>query len=118
MQSWMQSWNYSCQFKKHAAISIRWLSSTKIDFKVSTTNYFSFILFPHNFFFLVLAQEEYAFGYFLRNHGELDKTRAGKMMSAVGKAMIYSSQQRGNLRAPLTRLHQVECIELFFLQVV
>ena len=55
----------------------------------------------------VLAQEESAMGHFLRNHGEQDKTQAGKMMNAVGKALIYSARQRSSLKAPLTRLHQV-----------
>lgn len=54
----------------------------------------------------VLTQEESSFGHFLRNNGEIDKTRAGKMMNAVGKAMIYSAQQRSSLRSPLARLHQ------------
>jgi len=54
----------------------------------------------------VLSQEESAMGHFLRNHGEQDKTQAGKMMNAVGKAMIYSARQRSTLKAPLTRLHQ------------
>lgn len=58
-------------------------------------------------FSLVLSQEESAMGHFLRNHGEQDKTQAGKMMNAVGKAMIYSARQRSTLKAPLTRLHQV-----------
>jgi len=51
-------------------------------------------------------------GHFLRNHGEQDKTQAGKMMNAVGKAMIYTARQRSTLKAPLTRLHQVifKCI--------
>lgn len=61
---------------------------------------------------LVLSQEENSFGHFLRNHGELDKTCAGKMMNAVGKAMIYSAQQRASLRSPLTRLHQVSVFHL------
>jgi hypothetical protein len=56
---------------------------------------------------LVLAQEENTFGHFLRTNGELDKTCAGKMMNAVGKAMIYSAQQRASLRSPLARLYQV-----------
>ena len=59
------------------------------------------------FFSSVLTQEESSFGHFLRNNGEIDKTRAGKMMNAVGKAMIYSAQQRSSLRSPLARLHQV-----------
>lgn len=56
---------------------------------------------------IVLAQEENTFGHFLQTNGELDKTCAGKMMNAVGKAMIYSAQQRVSLRSPLTRLYQV-----------
>lgn len=54
----------------------------------------------------VLSQEENTFGHFLRTNGELDKTCAGKMMNAVGKAMIYSAQQRASLRSPLARLYQ------------
>ena len=33
-------------------------------------------------------------GHFLKEQGSLDKTAAGKMMTAVGKAQSYSSQQR------------------------
>jgi len=64
----------------------------------------------------VLAQEESAMGHFLRNHGEQDKTQAGKMMNAVGKAMIYTARQRSTLKAPLTRLHQE--VETFCLRAV
>ncbi|XP_012283450.1 islet cell autoantigen 1 [Orussus abietinus] len=53
-----------------------------------------------------LAQEENAMGRFLKEAGKQDQTRAGKMMSAVGKAMSYSGQQRLALRAPLVRLYQ------------
>ncbi|XP_078042077.1 islet cell autoantigen 1-like protein [Augochlora pura] len=53
-----------------------------------------------------LAQEENAMGRFLKDAGKQDKTRAGKMMSAVGKSLSYSSQQRLALRAPLGRLYQ------------
>ncbi|XP_043248614.1 islet cell autoantigen 1-like protein isoform X2 [Colletes gigas] len=53
-----------------------------------------------------LAQEENAMGRFLKDAGKQDRTRAGKMMSAVGKSLSYSSQQRLALRAPLGRLYQ------------
>ncbi|XP_011162291.1 islet cell autoantigen 1 isoform X2 [Solenopsis invicta] len=53
-----------------------------------------------------LAQEENGMGRFLKDAGKQDKTRAGKMMSAVGKSLSYSSQQRLALRAPLGRLYQ------------
>ncbi|XP_046749886.1 islet cell autoantigen 1 isoform X1 [Diprion similis] len=53
-----------------------------------------------------LAQEENAMGRFLKEAGKQDKTRAGKMMSAVGKSLSYSGQQRLALRAPLVRLYQ------------
>lgn len=53
-----------------------------------------------------LAQEENAMGRFLKETGKQDKTRAGKMMSAVGKSLSYSGQQRLALRSPLVRLYQ------------
>ncbi|KAK7793553.1 hypothetical protein R5R35_000391 [Gryllus longicercus] len=53
-----------------------------------------------------LAQEENAMGRFLKEAGKTDKTRAGKMMSAVGKSLSYSGQQRLTLRMPLLRLYQ------------
>ncbi|XP_076623266.1 islet cell autoantigen 1-like protein isoform X3 [Colletes latitarsis] len=53
-----------------------------------------------------LAQEENGMGRFLKDAGKQDRTRAGKMMSAVGKSLSYSSQQRLALRAPLGRLYQ------------
>ncbi|XP_038625421.1 islet cell autoantigen 1 isoform X1 [Tachyglossus aculeatus] len=53
-----------------------------------------------------LSQEESELGRFLRAQGSQDKTRAGKMMQAVGKALCFSSQQRLGLRSPLGRLHQ------------
>lgn len=43
---------------------------------------------------LVLSQEENELGKFLRAQGSQDKTRAGKMMQATGKALCFSSQQR------------------------
>ncbi|CAK9829160.1 Islet cell autoantigen 1 [Anthophora retusa] len=53
-----------------------------------------------------LAQEENAMGRFLKDASKQDKTRAGKMMIAVGKSLSYSGQQRLALRAPLGRLYQ------------
>ncbi|RXM29187.1 Islet cell autoantigen 1 [Acipenser ruthenus] len=54
-------------------------------------------------------EEENELGRFLRSQGSQDKTRAGKMMQATGKALCFSSQQRLALRSPLCRLyHEVE----------
>ncbi|XP_047351945.1 islet cell autoantigen 1 isoform X1 [Vespa velutina] len=53
-----------------------------------------------------LAQEENTMGRFLKEAGKQDKTRAGKMMLAVGKSLSYSGQQRLALRVPLGRLYQ------------
>ncbi|XP_069585446.1 islet cell autoantigen 1 isoform X1 [Ranitomeya imitator] len=53
-----------------------------------------------------LSQEENELGKFLRSQGSQDKTRAGKIMQATGKALCFSSQQRLALRSPLCRLHQ------------
>lgn len=53
-----------------------------------------------------LSQEENELGRFLRSQGSQDKTRAGKMMQATGKALCFSSQQRLALRSPLCRLYQ------------
>ncbi|XP_059828588.1 islet cell autoantigen 1 isoform X2 [Hypanus sabinus] len=53
-----------------------------------------------------LSQEENELGKFLRSQGSQDKTRAGKMMQATGKALCFSSQQRLALRSPLCRLYQ------------
>lgn len=51
-----------------------------------------------------LSQDENEMGRFLRDQGATDKTKAGKMMIAVGKAQSYAAQQRLALRAPLVRL--------------
>ncbi|KAM9307649.1 islet cell autoantigen 1 [Gastrophryne carolinensis] len=53
-----------------------------------------------------LSQEENELGKFLRTQGSQDKTRAGKIMQATGKALCFSSQQRLALRSPLSRLYQ------------
>lgn len=42
----------------------------------------------------VLSQEENELGRFLRSQGSQDRTRAGKIMQATGKALCFSSQQR------------------------
>ncbi|KAI5719825.1 hypothetical protein M8J76_015374 [Diaphorina citri] len=52
------------------------------------------------------SQYENEMGRFLKESGKNDKTRAGKMMIAVGKSMSYSGQQRIALRSPLLRLFQ------------
>lgn len=51
-----------------------------------------------------LSQDENEMGRFLRDQGASDKTKAGKMMIAVGKAQSYAAQQRLGLRASLARL--------------
>ncbi|XP_054903163.1 islet cell autoantigen 1 [Poeciliopsis prolifica] len=53
-----------------------------------------------------LSQEENDLGRFLRLQGSQDKSRAGKIMQATGKALCFSSQQRLALRKPLCRLYQ------------
>ena len=45
-------------------------------------------------------------GRFLKEYGKADKTKAGKMMVAVGKTTSYSGQQRLAIRVPLVRLYQ------------
>ena len=45
-------------------------------------------------FLLALSQDENEMGRFLREQGSQDKSKAGKMMIAVGKAQSYSAQQR------------------------
>jgi hypothetical protein len=51
-----------------------------------------------------LSQDENEMGRFLREQGALDKTKAGKMMIAVGKAQSFAAQQRLGLRSSLARL--------------
>ncbi|XP_006834317.1 PREDICTED: islet cell autoantigen 1 isoform X4 [Chrysochloris asiatica] len=62
------------------------------------------VLYQKRIYFL--SQEENELGKFLRSQGFQDKTRAGKMMQATGKALCFSSQQRLALRNPLCRFHQ------------
>lgn len=42
----------------------------------------------------VLSQEENAMGRFMKTRSAHDKTRAGKMMAAVGKSQSFAAQQR------------------------
>ena len=44
--------------------------------------------------FAVLSMEENATGRFLKANSGQDKTRAGKMMAAVGKSQSFAAQQR------------------------
>ncbi|XP_041374497.1 islet cell autoantigen 1-like [Gigantopelta aegis] len=53
-----------------------------------------------------LSQEENTMGRFLKSQSGHDKTRAGKMMAAVGKSQSFAAQQRLALRVPLVRLYQ------------
>ncbi|XP_076006704.1 islet cell autoantigen 1 [Genypterus blacodes] len=64
----------------------------------------------------LLSQEENELGRFLRSQGSQDKTRAGKIMQATGKALCFSSQQRLALRNPLCRLYQE--VETFRYQAI
>lgn len=54
-----------------------------------------------------LAVEENEMGNFMKEYGKIDKTRAGKMMMAVGTSVSYTGQQRFALHTPLDRLYQV-----------
>ncbi|VUZ39837.1 unnamed protein product [Hymenolepis diminuta] len=54
----------------------------------------------------VLSQVENDTGRFLNARSSEDKTRAGKMLLAVGKALSHSAQQRLVLQCPLSRLEQ------------
>jgi len=53
----------------------------------------------------VVSQEENTMGRMLKVHSNKDKTRAGKMMAAVGKAESNSAQERLALHNPLRRLY-------------
>ncbi|XP_051921842.1 islet cell autoantigen 1 isoform X2 [Hippocampus zosterae] len=63
-----------------------------------------------------LSQEENELGRFLRSQGSQDKSRAGKIMQATGKALCFSSQQRPALTKPLCRLYQE--VETFRFQAI
>eukprot|EP00111_Clytia_hemisphaerica_P000168 TCONS_00000402-protein len=52
-----------------------------------------------------LSQDENEMGRFLKDQGSLDKTKAGKMMIAVGKAQSFAAQQRLGMRSSLARLY-------------
>ncbi|KAH8856736.1 Islet cell autoantigen 1 [Schistosoma japonicum] len=53
-----------------------------------------------------LSQAENEMGRFLKQYSLEDKTQAGKIMSAVGKTLSSSAQQRLTLLNPLDRVHQ------------
>lgn len=44
--------------------------------------------------YTALSQDENGMGRFLKTQSQQDKTRAGKMMGAVGKVQSQASQQR------------------------
>jgi hypothetical protein len=55
---------------------------------------------------ITLSIEEAEMSRFLKSQSTYDlKTKAGKLMAAVGKAQNFSSQQRTALRLPLSRLY-------------
>ncbi|XP_014233466.2 islet cell autoantigen 1 isoform X2 [Trichogramma pretiosum] len=53
-----------------------------------------------------LSQETSAMGRFLKENSADDKSRAGEVMLAVAKALIYCAQQQLTLHEPLVRFHQ------------
>ena len=55
-------------------------------------------------------------GRFLKDFGKMDKTRAGKIMIASGKAVSYSSQQRLALRPSIIRL--TEEVDTFYFRAI
>lgn len=86
-----------------------------------TVSFHFYVLYYFKVFFSVFSQEENSMGRYLKSQSQVDRTRAGKMMAAVGKAQSFSSQQRYEqhtliplllwlfslaLRVPLVRLYQ------------
>uniref|UniRef100_A0A8C4NAQ4 AH domain-containing protein n=2 Tax=Eptatretus burgeri TaxID=7764 RepID=A0A8C4NAQ4_EPTBU len=61
-------------------------------------------MYQHRLF--AVAQAEHEMGRFLKIKGKEDKTKAGQMMEATGRALCNSSQHRLSLGHPLARLHQ------------
>uniref|UniRef100_UPI00358EECB5 islet cell autoantigen 1-like isoform X2 n=1 Tax=Myxine glutinosa TaxID=7769 RepID=UPI00358EECB5 len=61
-------------------------------------------MYQHRLF--AVAQAEHEMGRFLKNKGKEDKTKAGQMMEATGRALCNASQHRLPLGHPLARLHQ------------
>lgn len=53
-----------------------------------------------------LSQETNSMGRFLKEHSEVDKTKAGEVTLAVGKALIYCAQQQLILHEPLLRFYE------------
>lgn len=54
----------------------------------------------------IYANEENAFGILLKECAKCDKTKAGEIMSVVGKSLTQSSHQRIKLYLPLLRMYQ------------
>lgn len=53
-----------------------------------------------------LSQETNSMGRFLKENSDEDKTRAGEMMLATGKALVYCAQQQLLLHEPLIRFYK------------
>ncbi|XP_023318700.1 islet cell autoantigen 1 isoform X1 [Trichogramma pretiosum] len=70
-----------------------------IDKKIITNN-------NNNKYSTDLSQETSAMGRFLKENSADDKSRAGEVMLAVAKALIYCAQQQLTLHEPLVRFHQ------------
>lgn len=64
----------------------------------------------------VFANEENALGILLKECGKCDKTKAGEIMTVVGKSLTASSHQRIKLYLPLLRMYQE--IETFHTRAV
>ena len=93
-------------------------SALIISWKYSAENKTIFtLIYLHNLFVITdLAFEENSMGRFLKDFGKLDKTRAGKIMIASGKAVSYSSQQRLALRPSIIRL--AEEVDTFYFRAI
>ena len=65
-------------------------------------------------FFSALSQDENEMGRFLKDQGSLDKTKAGKMMIAVGKAQSFAAQQRFHFLPKLFQL--INFFTMFIIQ--
>lgn len=57
-------------------------------------------------------------GNFMKEYGKIDKTRAGKMMTAVGTSMSYTGQQRFVMQTPLDRLYHVSKVSLLVIFLI
>ena len=55
-----------------------------------------------------LSQNENSMGRFLKSQSNIDKTRAGKMMAAVGKSQSFAAQQRLTIQYNTTTLLSIK----------